>query len=190
MNIVSRAKGLILQPAAEWRLIAGEGGRPADHFTGYAVPMAAIPAVASFIGTLLLGGALSRVDPGLRIGLVSALVAAVVSYVLGLLGVFVLAKLVEFLAPRFGGTADPLQAMKLAVYSPTASWLVGIFFLVPPLAFLAFLGLYSLYILWVGIPIVVRVPEDRRLVFTLALIACAIVVNVLIGFLAGLALAF
>ncbi|UFN49975.1 YIP1 family protein [Roseomonas sp. OT10] len=188
MDIVARAKGLILSPATEWRVIAAEPGTPAEVFRAYAVPLSAVPAVAGFLGTVLLGGALGWLHPGMRVGPISALFGAVASYLLGLLGVFVLAKLVEALAPRFGGTADPLQAMKLAAYSPTASWLAGVFAIVPVLGFLAILGLYSLYILWVGIPIVVRVPEERRLAFTLALIACAIVVNILLSVLAGLVL--
>lgn len=72
--------------------------------------------------------------------------------------------------------------MKLAAYSPTAMWLAGVFALVPPLAFLAVLGIYSLYILYIlykGAPVVTRVPEDKALVFTLALIACAFLINLL-----------
>ena len=70
--------------------------------------------------------------------------------------------------------------MKLAAYSPTAMWLAGAFALVPPLAILALLGLYSLYILYRGVPIVTQVPEDRALVFTLALVACAFALNLMI----------
>ncbi len=99
-------------------------------------------------------------------------------------GVFVVAKIVEILAPMFGGSADAGGAMKLAVYAPTAGWLAGVFFLIPPLGFLSLLGLYSLYLFWVGIPILTRVPEERRLPFVLAVIVCAVVVNLLIGLVA------
>ncbi|WP_426954841.1 Yip1 family protein [Muricoccus radiodurans] len=185
MDIAGRAKGLILNPRTEWMRIAPEGGLPMDHFRGYAVPMAAIPVICNFIGSLLLGGMLAAAGVG-RPGIVGALLVAVVSYVLSLVGVIIIAKLVETLAPSFGGTADPLSAMKLAVYSPTASWLAGIFALIPFLGFLAILGLYSIYIYWVGVPIVTRVPEDRRLGFTAVLVICAIVINIIIGALAGI----
>jgi hypothetical protein len=90
--------------------------------------------------------------------------------------------LVKALAPNFGGNASLEDGLKLAVYGATASWLAGAFTILPgPLTLLSLLGLYSLYLFWVGIRPVTRVPEDRRLMFVLAVIVAAILVNVLIG---------
>jgi hypothetical protein len=176
MDVVGRAKGLILDPRAEWARIAPEGGAPMDHFRAYAVPLAAVPAVAGLIGGIVFGG--------FR-GIFGAIVIAILSYVLSLVGTFVMSKIIQAVAPSFGGDNDPLSAMKLAVYSPTASWLAGIFAIIPFLGFLAILGLYSIYIYWVGVPIVTRVPPDRRLVFTIVLVIVAIVINVIIGAVVG-----
>ena len=172
MDVVARAKGLILDPRAEWARIAPEGGAPMDHFRAYAVPMAAIPAVAGLIGGVGFGG--------MR-GALFALIVALLSYALSLAAVIIMAKIIEAVAPSFGGDNDPLSAMKLSVYSPTASWLAGIFAIIPFLGFLAILGLYSIYIYWVGVPIVTRVPEDRRITFTIVLVVVAIIINVIIG---------
>jgi hypothetical protein len=179
MDIVARAKGLITRPREEWQAIAGEPSDTASLFKGYVIPLSAIPAVAGFIGFAVFAAAL----PGLSVG--GLLVQSVVSYILGLAGVWVFGKIVQALAPRFGGTGEEVPAMKLAAYSPTAMWLAGIFALVPPLAILTVLGLYSLYILYRGVPVVARVPEDKALVFTLALIACAILVNLVVVFIAS-----
>jgi hypothetical protein len=180
MDIVARAKALILSPQAEWPRIAAEPvAAPMQPFTAYAMPVSAVPAVA-----LLLGGLLFPGLSGERAGALGALAA----YALGLAGVLVSAKLIEALAPRFGGVADPVAAMKLAAHAPTASWLAGVFALVPPLGFLALLGLYSLYLLWTGIPVLVRVPQERRLVFTLALVAAAIAINIALALLVTLIL--
>ena len=152
------------------------------------VPVSAVPAVAGFIGAALFARMFAAVLPGFSLG--GLLVQSVVSYILGLAGVWVFGKIVQFLAPRFGGTGEEVPAMKLAAYSPTASWLAGVFAVFPPLSILALLGLYSLYILYKGVPVVARVPEDRALVFTLALIACGIAVYLVIALLASLFLAF
>jgi hypothetical protein len=53
--------------------------------------------------------------------------------------VWVFGKIVQALAPRFGGAGEEMPAMKLAAYSPTAMWLAGVFALVPPLAILTVL---------------------------------------------------
>ncbi len=178
MDIVARAKGLITRPREEWGVIAGEPSDTAGLFKGYVVPVSAVPVVAGFIGAALFAPMFAAVLPRFSLG--ALLVQSVVSYVLGLAGVWVFGKVVQALAPRFGGTGEEVPAMKLAAYSPTAMWLAGVFALVPALAMLSLLGLYSLYILYKGAPVVARVPEDKALVFTLALVVCAFALNLLI----------
>jgi hypothetical protein len=189
MAIIERAKALILQPEQEWQLIAGEPADTKSLFTGYAMPVAAIPAVAGFIGSAIFAGFLGSAL-GMRIGTFSLLLHAIVGYVLGLAGVWVWGKIIEALAPHFGGVADETASMKLAVYSPTAAWLAGAFAIIPPLAILGILGLYSLYIFYKGAPIVTRVPPDKALIFTLAVVVIGIVVNIVVGLVAGLFLQF
>ena len=188
MDIVARAQGLITRPREEWQAIAGEPSDTASLFKGYVIPMSAIPVVAGLIGAAIFAGMFAAVLPGFSIG--ALLAQSVVSYILGLAGVWVFGKVVQALAPRFGGTGEEVPAMKLAAYSPTAMWLAGVFALVPPLAFLAVLGFYSLYILYKGAPVVTRVPEDKALVFTLALIVCAFLINLLTVLMISAVLAF
>ena len=189
MTIIERAKALILQPEREWQTIALERADTKSLFTGYAMPLAAIPAVAGFIGSAVFAGFLGSAL-GVRIGTFSLLLNAIIGYVLGLAGVWVWGKIIEALAPRFGGVADETAAMKLAVYSPTAAWLAGIFAIIPPLAILGILGLSSFYIFYKGVPAMARVPADRAMVFTLAVVVLGIVVNIVVGLVAGLFLRF
>lgn len=185
MDIVARAKGLILRPREEWYRIAAEPATTGGLFTAYAMPVAAVPAVAGFIGGALIAGTMGMRFgmPGIGIG--TLLLHSISAYLLGLAGVWVLGKIVQALAPRFGGTGDEVAAMKLAVYSPTAAWLAGVFAIVPPLAILGILGLYSLYIFHQGAPVVAGVSADRALGFTALVVLCAIVVNILVAMLAG-----
>ncbi|WP_431283681.1 Yip1 family protein [Humitalea sp. 24SJ18S-53] len=187
MDIVARAKGLILSPQSEWQAIAAEPvGDPIDLIKSYAVPMAAIPAICGFIGSALIGAFLFRGGMGMMgFGIGRLFVVMVLGYVLGLVGIFVIAKIIEMLQPSFGATADPRGAMKLAVYTPTAVWLAGIFSLIPPLSFLGILGLYSIYILYVGVPIVGGVPQERAVPFILVLALIGIVINILLGIVIG-----
>jgi hypothetical protein len=70
--------------------------------------------------------------------------------------------------------------MRVSAYSPTAAWLAGIFNLIPALAFLGILGLYSLYLLYTGISGLMRPAADKALVYTIAVIVCAIIVWIVI----------
>lgn len=181
MDIVARAKGLIMRPQQEWQTIAAEPADTKGLFTGYAMPLSLIPTVAGLIGATLITGMVGSTLGLAGIGLPTLLLHSIVAYVLGLVGVYVLGKLIQALAPRFGGTGEEVPAMKLAVYSPTAAWLAGIFAIIPPLAILTILGLYSLYLFYLGAGPVVRVAQDKVVVFTLLVIVCAIVVNILVG---------
>ncbi len=178
VDIVTRAKNLILTPKTEWAVIAGEPTDTKSLFTGYVMPLAAIPAVCGFLGLVMFLGLFAggmRFVPGF-------LVSTLVSYALSVGSVFIMAKIIPILAPKFGGTDAELPAMKLAAYAPTASWLAGVFLLIPAVGFLgALLGLYSIYLYYLGAMAVVKVPQDKAVVFTVVLFLVAAVIFVVIG---------
>src|SRR5690606_41930837 len=63
---------------------------------------------------------------------------------ISLVSIYVLSLIIDALAPNFGGTKDPVKAFKVAAYSWTAAWIAGIFGVIPQLAILSIVGLYSL----------------------------------------------
>src|SRR3546814_8308964 len=86
-------------------------------------------------------------------------------------GVWVLAWIINALAPTFEATRNPVQAMKVAAYSATAAWVAGVFQIVPSLGWIgAILGLYSLYLLYLGLPILMKAPAAKAMAYTLATI--------------------
>jgi hypothetical protein len=99
--------------------------------------------------------------------------------------VYVLALIIDALAPNFGGVSNQVQALKVAAYSSTASWVAGIFGLIPPLSWLGVLGLYSLYLLYLGLPILMKSPPDKAAGYTGVVIIAAIVLFLVIGLVAG-----
>ena len=180
MNLFERVKGILLNPRAEWSIIEREPGDVAYLFMNYVAILAAIPAVCGFIGGSLIGISL----PGLgtvRVPIVTGLVGAVVGYLLTFAMVYIVALLADLLAPTFQGQKNPENALKLVVYSYTPTWLAGVFLLIPSLGFLAILGLYGLYLLWSGIPPLMKAPQEKSIVYTLAIIVCAIVIGLIVG---------
>ena len=179
MDLVARAKGILLDPRAEWRTIAAEQATPAALITGYVAILAAIPAVCGFIGTSIVGIA------GYRTPLFAGLLSAIVGYLVTLAGVFIVAFVIDALAPTFGGRKDFISAMKVAAYAPTAAWLASVFMALPVLAILAALGLYSLYLFYLGLPVLMRAPQERALGYFLAVMVGVIIVWAIILFLPG-----
>jgi hypothetical protein len=177
--LVARVKGILLQPRAEWERIDGEFATTQTLFTRYAMILAAIGPICS-----LLGGQLLPIF-GMRMPISGALVVAVVSYLLSLLGVFLLGLIINALAPSFGSAQNKVQAMKVAVYSWTAAWLAGVFGLIPMLGVLAILGLYSFYLLFVGLPILMKTPEDKKVGYFVVTVVLSVVVYFIISALIG-----
>ena len=181
MNLVERAKAIILSPNSEWPVIDREPDSIRDIFVNYVAILAAIPAVCRFIGTALVGFSVMGVT--YRVPLGSALASAIVGYVLTFVGVYVLAFITDWLAPRFKGTQNMTSAVKLAAYAATPAWLAGVFSLIPALSFLGILGLYSLYLFYAGVPVMMKSPSEKSLGYTITIIVIAIVIAVVIGFL-------
>ena len=178
-SLVERVKNIIMRPNAEWPVIDAEPTTIRDIYMSYVVILAAIPPLASAIGQLVFGfhffGIVYRPSP------THVIVQAVIQYLLSLGMVYVLALIIEALAPSFGGTKDRVAAFKVAAYGATASWLAGIFGIIPNLAFLGLLGLYSLYLYYTGLPVLMKVPTDKAVVYVIAVIVAAIVLFFVVG---------
>lgn len=183
-GLVARVKGIIMQPKSEWRVIDGESTTVSQLYTGYIIPLSAIPPIASVIGLSIFGISLPLLGT-YRVPLGSALMSAITQYILGLVGIYVLALIIDALAPTFAGQKNQIQALKVAAYSSTASWLAGIFALIPGLRILGLLGLYGLYLLYAGLPTLMKAPAEKAMGYTVVVIICAIVIFVVIGAIAG-----
>ena len=181
MNLVERAKRLLLTPRQEWEVIDAESTTAGELYGQYVVPLAAIGPIARVIGFALIGIHIPFSEVTYRTPIGRAILGAVVSYILALIGVFILAMIIDMLAPTFGGTSNRLQALKVSAYSHTAAWLAAVFALIPGLSILGILGLYSLYLLYVGLPILMKSPQDRAGAYTVVVILVAIVLFFLIG---------
>lgn len=174
--LIARVKGILLQPKIEWLRIDGEFATNKSLFTRYAMILAAIGPVATLIGGVVFG----------HVPIVSALVLAIVSYGLALASVFILGLIINALASSFGGTPNPVQAMKLAVYASTASWIAGIFNLIPMLGLLTVIGgIYSLVLLFLGLPILMKVPEDKKVVYFIVVLIAGIVLGMVMAAIVG-----
>jgi hypothetical protein len=184
MNLVDRAKRILLSPRSEWEVVDTEATTAAQLFTGYAMPLAAIGPIGQIIGYSLFGISVPFAGH-YRVPLGSAMTSALVTYVLALAGTYVLGLIIDALAPTFNGQRSQIQALKVAVYSSTASWVAGIFYLIPGLRLLTILGLYSLYLLYLGLPVLMKSPRDKAVGYTAVVIVAAIVLFMITGMLAG-----
>lgn len=177
MNLVARAKAIILTPKTEWVVIEQEQTTVQELYRSYIIPLAAIAPIATIIGYSVFGVNLG-VFGAYRVPLGRSISAGVTHFVLSLVTVYVGGLIINALAPKFGGVADQMQAFKLSAYGSTAGWLAGIFALLPGLRTLAILGLYSLYLLFLGVPVMMKSPDDRTPGYVAAVVGVWIVLMI------------
>lgn len=175
--LTARVKGILLQPKAEWLVIDREFATTNSLYTRYAMILAAIGPIASLIAMVAFQHS----------SIVSALVLAVLSYVLSLAGVFILGLIINALASSFGGSPNSIQAHKLAVYAYTAAWVAGIANLIPGVGgLIALIGaIYSLVLLFLGLPVLMKVPEDKKVVYYIVILLAGIVLGVIMSAIVG-----
>lgn len=183
-GIVQRAKDILFKPKETWPVIAAEPATTQSIYVPYVLLLAAIGPIAQFIGGQVFGITVFSVT--YHPPLMGALVSAVLGYGLALVTVFLLALVIDALAPNFGGQKDQIQALKVAAYSGTAGWVAGIFGLIPALSLIgALIGLYGLYLLYLGLPVLMKVPQDKALGYTVVVVIVAIVLFVIAGMVVG-----
>ncbi len=185
MNLVERVQAILLKPKATWPEIDAEPADTASLYRNYVMILALIPALAGFIGLSLIG--VGAFGVSFRVPLVSGLANMVVGYVLSLVMVFVLALIIDAMAPTFEGTKSQIGALKLSAYASTAAFVGGVFSLLPSLSVLgALAALYGIYLLYTGLPVLMKCPPDKAVAYTAVVVVCAIVGGVVIAWVLAL----
>lgn len=179
-----RVINILKTPKTEWPVIEAETTDTGKLYKEYIAILAAIPPIASFIGMSFIGVTLPFVGT-YRVGIGTGVAHAVVAYVLGLVGVFVSALIIDKLAVNFESTPNQTQALKLVAYSMTAAWIAGVFQIIPMLSILALLGgLYSIYLFYLGVPVMMKTPAAKVIPYMVVSAVVIIVVYVVMGILA------
>lgn len=178
-GVIARAKDIILKPKETWAAIDAEPATTQSIYRPYVLVLAAIGPIAQLLGGQVFGYSLFGVT--YRPPLVGAVVQTILSYGLTLVSIYLVALVIDGLAPTFGGQKNQIQALKVSAYSWTAAWLAGIFGLIPALAVLGVVGLYSLYLLYLGLPILMKAPQDKAIGYTAVVVLVAIALFFVIG---------
>ena len=178
-KIVERIKNVLLTPKVEWPAIASDPAPAASIYQGHVLLLAAVSALAGWLAWAFLGSIANAIGFGSSFFLVSA----ILSFVLTFAAVFFSAWLADTLAPNFGGSKDPLQALKTVAYSWTASWVASIAEIVPVIGWLIAIAgvIYSVYLFYLGCQHTLKIPADKAAGFTAVVIILTIVLMFIVS---------
>ncbi len=180
MNLVERAKNIIVTPKTEWPVIASEKADTGSIFITYVLPLALIPVIANIIGWGFVGAIFTSVKWGIAMGLVQ--------FFSIFISIFIAAFVINALASNFASTKDTGRSVQLVAYSYTPALIGGIFAIIPAIGWLGSLfALYGLYLLYLGIPHLMKTPKDKvAIYFIVSLVVMVIVYWVIIAVLTGI----
>lgn len=181
-GLVDRAKNILLTPKAEWARIATETPNTNKLFVGYALPLIGLAAICAFIGATMIGSFFGR-SP-----MMLALVAAIFQVAIGLGSLFLMSVIANALAPSFGSRQDTGRAQQLVVYGSTPNMVAGILAIFPPLGMIAMLigGLYSIVLVYFGLPAVMNTPADKQVVYLVVLVIANAVIFWILAWIVGI----
>jgi hypothetical protein len=175
-KLIERVRLLLTSPKTEWPVIATEPATVAGLYKGYILYIAALSPLFTFLKFSVFGFnplGLGAYHTGIGAGIAQA----VMSYALSLVYFYVVALIVNALAPTFGGQKDKVQALKTVAYAFTASAIASVGLLLPWLGVLIVIAgvVYSIYLLYLGLPHTMKAPADRAAGYTAVTLIVAIV---------------
>lgn len=180
INVVDRAKNILITPKSEWAVVDREPFSIGTILTSYILPMLIIGVVATFIGQGLIGRSVGIY--GSTASVKAGLVGALLYVILTVITVFIVAAAIDVLAQSFGSEKNWKKSFELAAYSLTAAYVGAIFMLFPALNIIAILcTIYSIYPLYIGIPIMKKTPLDKHVAYLAVVILITIVATILVG---------
>jgi hypothetical protein len=180
-GLVQRIVNITLKPKAEWPVIAAEPPSLSRVIVGCVLPLAAVQAVLSFVHMAVIGVSVPFAG-NIRMPMASSLMGALMGFVFALVGVFIFALIVNAWAGFFNGRRSLGEALKVAAYAGVPAWLGAFLGILP---FGTLLGLiaafYAIYVLYLGLPVVMRAPRERAVGYTVAVILSGILLGIVLG---------
>jgi len=185
-KLIARAKNILTTPKTEWPVAAAEPATVNGLYMGYIAIIAALPVIAQFIKSSLIGTSFLGVT--VRAGIGAGIGRMILGYILALVLVYVMALIINALAGTFGAKPNLIQALKTVAYAWTAWWIAGIGVIVPWLGLLILLagGIYSIYLLYLGLPHTMQCPPDKAGGYTAVSVIIAIVLGWIVSLVLGL----
>lgn len=178
--------GVFYHPHKEWRAIRSEHYSTMHVFLAQISILAAIPAIALFIGTTQVGWSVTGSE-FVKLSIGSALPAALALYVAMWVAVGFIAYTIHWMEKTYGGNVGVDECMVLTAFTATPLFLSGVVGLYPMLWFNVIVGLialcYTVYLLYTGVPEIMQIPEDRAFFFSTSILTVGLVV--LVGLIAA-----
>ncbi len=178
--MLQHTNGLMIKPSEQWRAIAGLPESSLKTLVLYPWVMAILPAVAWYYGTTHVGWTVGDHGETIRLTTASARQICILFYLAMVVCVGIIGYFIHWMSDTYGAESTVARGIVLASFSATPLFLAGLVGFYPILWLDMLVGTaavcWSVYLMYLGIPIVMKVPEERGFLFSSAVMGVALVI--------------
>ncbi len=171
--------GLFFWPKRTWQGIAELSPTQLRFYMFYPVVLSLLPAVAWYFGTSQTGWTIGDSDP-IRLTEDSAMVIAICFYITQILAIWVIGYFIHWMSTTYGAESTATKGMVLIGFTATPILLAGLIGFYPNFSIDLLVAIaavsYSVYLLYIGIPIAMNVPVERGFFYASAVVGVALVI--------------
>jgi hypothetical protein len=176
--------GLLTRPSAQWRTVADLPDSSRNILVLYPCIMAIFPAVAWYYGTSRVGWTVGSYGQAIRLTSESALQISILFYLVMVGSVAVIGYFIHWMSDTYGARSTVAKGIVIAGLTATPLFVTGLVGFYPALWIDLLIGVvavsWAVYLMYLGIPIVMDIPEERGFLFSSAILAIALVILVCI----------
>ena len=170
--------GMFFSPAEEWEKIRLGNSSVAGHLMKFIIPVALLPPIAWYYGSTQVGWQLG--DRVIKLTGESAMEIMVLFYFAIVAGIVGLGLMVHWMAETYEvDDSTPAKGIGIAAYTCSPMLVCGLIGFYPSLLLDMLLGClasgYTVYLLYIGVPIVMQIPKERGFLFASAMVAVGLV---------------
>lgn len=180
--MIQHGLALLVQPHTAWQRVAQLPSASFNKLALFPLIMALLPAVAWYYGTSRIGWTVGSSEDAIRLTESSAFEISVLFYFVMIGSIAIIGYFIHWMSETYGANSSLIKGIVIAGLTCSPLFLTGLVGFYPLLWVDLLIGVVALswatYLLYLGIPIVMNIPEERGFLFSSAIIAIALVIFV------------
>ncbi len=183
--MIQHTFGLLTRPSAQWKTIAGLPESSFKTLVLYPWFMAILPAVAWYYGTTRVGWSVGEHGETIKLTVESARQICILFYLAMVACVAVIGYFIHWMSDTYGAENSSIaKGIMIAGLTSTPLFVAGLVGFYPVLWIDLLIGVaaisWAVYLMYLGIPIVMHIPQERGFLFSSAILAISLVILVCI----------
>lgn len=178
--MIQHGLGLLVRPGAQWQSIAAQPEGTLITLMLYPCVMAVLPAVAWYYGTTQVGWTVGADGAPIKLTPQSARQICILFYLTMVAGVGLIGYFIHWMSQTYGADSSLVKGVVIAGYTATPLFIAGLVGFYPLMWLDMLVGVvaicWAVYLLYLGIPIVMQIPQERGFLFSSAVLAIALVI--------------